>query len=152
MAAWLSGESRGSDTEDIATVYPLLATPGPITQNLGGGAQNLRAEPLIIVDWHPDGPVGNDAVIQGFVFQSGNAAAGATPGGDAALAVRALSLVIRGNRAEGGHRDVRPAGVEWARRAQPSHRPWRELRDLLAVPGEYQVTGNRQMGLELERT
>ena len=91
------GRATGEPQNGFATT--LAPSPGLVRERLGG-AQNFRAEPLIVVTDAADGRAGNGAVIEGFVFQSGNSAEAAEPGGIAVFAMRTEGLVVRGNRIE----------------------------------------------------
>jgi hypothetical protein len=106
------------------------------------------AEPLIIVNGHPDGSHGDGAVIEGFVLQSGNTAVGAVVGGNAVWAMRAQRLVVRGNQIEGGFAEP----VEL--RASVGRVERNFLKGLggscalcMFGPGDYEVVANRQGGL-----
>ena len=80
-----TGEGSGSEGTT------LVATPGLLTTRLGG-AQNFLAEPIVVVTDAPSGFAGTGAVVEGFVFQSGNEAVNAAPGGNAVFAMRARGL------------------------------------------------------------
>ena len=112
-----------------------------------GGPTGKSAEQLLIVNAHPDGPRGDRAVIENFIFQSGNDFAGATVGGNAVLALRAQGLVIRGNQIEGGFAE--PIDLREAR-AMIEHNYMKGRNGscgfCLFGPGDYVVRDNKQVG------
>ncbi len=91
-----TGAGEGTDLTVLAP------TSGLLTVFVGGIAQNNRAEPIVVVNGHPEGPKGNGVVVEGFVFQSGNDRTDAITGGHGIFSLRVSNLVIRGNRFEGG--------------------------------------------------
>ncbi len=144
-----SGRATGTDSSAVAGVptTTLVANPGLISV-LGIGNPLLKqAEDLIVVNAHPDGPRGDGSVIEGFVFQSGNAAAGAVIGGQAIFGMRARDLVIRGNQFESNFTE----SLEL--RAMTATLDKNYVKGLggscgfcLFGPGDYQVTNNRDVG------
>ena len=141
------GRAIGTAGASTGGASTLLATPGLISVKTGN-VLDKYAEPLIIVNGHPDGPRGDGAIIEGFVLQSGNNGASAVVGGNAVWAMRAKGLVVQGNQIEGGFSEP----IEM--RASVG----RVERNLLTGkggscsicmfgPGSYQVVANRQVGL-----
>ncbi|MES1260079.1 MAG: hypothetical protein ABUL71_05735, partial [Gemmatimonadota bacterium] len=86
----MDGAGRATGASDHATT---LLPDRPIAFSPVG-------EDFIIVAGHPDGSLGDGAVIQGFAFQSGRNDGSA--GGLGIMALRASRVVIRGNRFEQG--------------------------------------------------
>ncbi len=140
---------RATGTEsyhNASNTTTLAASPGLLSGGVGA-AINESAEQMIIVNAHPDGSRGDGTVIEGFIFQSGNAAAGAIVGGNAVLAVRAERLEVRGNQFEGGFAE--PVDMREARaRIERNYLMGRAGSCGLCLfgPGDYQVVGNRQIG------
>jgi hypothetical protein len=135
-----TGEAGGGN------VTTLVASPGLLTERLGG-AQNFRGEPIIVVTDAPDGPGGKGSVVEGFVFQSGNSAVDAVPGGIAVFAMRAQDLTVRGNRIE--EKFTEPITVRAGNaRVIGNYLVGRggSCAMCLSGPGEFEVTSNRLMG------
>jgi hypothetical protein len=127
-------------------VTTLAASPGLITIRTTNPPDKY-GEPIIVVNAHPDGPRGDGAIIEGFVFQSGNTGADAVVGGNAIVSMRASGLVFRGNQIEGGFGEP----VELRASAASIERNFMTGRAgscgfCLFGPGAYQVSGNRLMG------
>jgi len=124
----------------------LVAKPGLVSIKTGN-ALDKYAEPLIVVNGHPNGPHGDGAVIEGFVMQSGNNAADAIVGGNAVWTMRAQRLIVRRNQIEGGFSEP----IEMR-----SSIGLVELNVLTGKggscalcmfgPGDYEVRSNRQVG------
>lgn len=123
----------------------LASRPGLISIRTGN-ALDKYAEPLIVVNAHPNGPRGDSAVIEGFILQSGNGP-DAVVGGNAVWAMRARGLVVRGNQIEGGFSEPIEMRASDGRVEQ----------NLLIGkggscalcmfgPGDYKVIANRQVG------
>jgi hypothetical protein len=137
---------RATGEPQDANVTTLAATPGLVRERLGG-AQNFRAEPLIVVTDAAGGLAGNGAVIEGFVFQSGNSADAAEPGGIAVFAMRIEGLVFRGNRIE--EKFSEPITVRSSNaRISENYLTGRggSCAVCLSGPGTFDVNGNRLMG------
>jgi len=144
----MSVDERGRPTGTEASGGPITtiaASPGLVSIKTGN-ALDKYAEPLIVINAHPDGPRGDGAVIQGFVLQSGNPES-AVVGGNAVWAMRARGIVVKGNQIEGGFSE--PIEMRSA--------TGRVERNLLIGkggscamcmfgPGDYQVIANRQVG------
>ena len=145
MAIDAGGRATGDDAQGTARTT-LVANPGLLTTRLGG-AQNFLHEPLIIVSDLPTGPGGTGAIVEGFVFQSGNGAADAAAGGNAVYAMRTRGLIVRRNRFEGGFSSPVNLYVSQAVVDQ-NHLSGKggNCAICLAGPGAYDVTGNRLMG------
>jgi hypothetical protein len=138
------GRATGTVSGDGATT--LVANPGLISIKTGN-ALDKYAEPLIVVNGHPNGPRGDGAVIEGLILKSGNDAAGAVVGGNAVWAMRAKGLVVRGNQIEGGFSEP----VEMRASFGSIERNFLTGKGgscalCIFGPGEYQVTANRQVG------
>ena len=135
-----TGEGSGSEGTT------LVATPGLLTTRLGG-AQNFLAEPIVVVTDAPSGFAGTGAVVEGFVFQSGNEAVNAAPGGNAVFAMRARGLVVRRNRIDGGFTEPISVNLATALVAE-NYLSGRggSCAVCLSGPGDFEVTGNRLMG------
>lgn len=144
MAIDAGGRPTGiGEAAEVTTLVPIA---GLLTVNPGGGAQNTQAEPLIIVNAHPDGPRGDRASIEGIVFQSGNGTEG-VPGGHAIFAMRAANLVIRRNKFESGFAEPMDLRASSAR-VEQNYLTGRggSCGICLSGPGDYQATGNRHVG------
>lgn len=145
MAIDPGGRATGGLLQGTASTT-LVASPGLLTTRLGG-AQNFLAEPEIIVMDLPTGPGGVGAIIEGFVFQSGNSAANAAPGGNAVFAMRAKGLRVRHNRFEGGFTE--PISFTASQAVlEENHVSGKggSCGICLVGPGTYEVTGNRLTG------
>lgn len=124
----------------------IRASPGLVSIKTGS-VLDKYAEPLIVVNGHPDGSRGDGVLIQGFWLQSGNEAPDAVVGGNAVWAMRAR-LAVRGNMIDAGFAEP----VEF--RASVGRVENNYLRGkggscalCMFGPGDYEVTGNRQIGL-----
>lgn len=142
------GRALGAASAGTATDATILVASPALTSVSTGNALDKTAESLIIVNGHPDGPRGDGVVIEGFVFQSGNDAVGAIPGGNAVWALRAQRLVVQGNQIEGGFTE----SVEMVASTGRVERNLLKGTGLscalcLFGPGEYQIIANRQVGL-----
>jgi len=143
----VDAEHRASGNSSAgAPATTLVASPGLISIKTGN-ALDKYAEPLIVVNGHPNGPHGDGAVIEGFVLQSGNDAVGAVVGGNAVWAMRAKNLMVRGNRIEGGFSEP----VEMRASIGSVEKNFLTGKGgscalCLFGPGEYQVTSNTQTG------
>jgi hypothetical protein len=137
---------RATGEPQDGNVTTLAATPGLVRERLGG-AQNFRAEPLIVVTDAADGLAGNGTVIEGFVFQSGNSTAAVEPGGIAVFAMRAERLVVRGNRVEEKFSEPITVRSSTARIAE-NYLIGRggSCAICLSGPGTFDVSSNRLMG------
>lgn len=142
------GRAVGTGGATAATApTTLLASPGLFSIKTGS-ALDKYSEPLIVVNGHPNGPRGDGAVIEGFILQSGNNAAGAVVGGNAVWAMRAKGLIVRGNQIEGGFSEpveMRASVGSIERNLLTGKGGSCAL--CLFGPGDYQVTANRQIGL-----
>lgn len=98
MGVDAGGRATGTGTTSAASTF----APTPALVVPAGGSQAGVSEEIIIVNGRTDGPKGNGAVIEGFVFQSGRAPDASPVGGQGILSLRVVDLVIRGNRFEGG--------------------------------------------------
>lgn len=138
------GRPTGTAGAPSASVATITANPGLVSIKTGN-ALDKYAEPLIVVNAHPDGPRGDGAIIQGFVLQSGNPE-DAVVGGNAVWAMRARGIIVQGNQIEGGFSE--PIEMRSA--------VGRVERNLLIGkggscalcmfgPGDYQVIANRQI-------
>jgi hypothetical protein len=129
-----------------ATVTTLLANPA-LTSIKTGNVLDKYAEPLIVVNGHPEGPRGDGVVIQGFIFQSGNEAADAVVGGNAVWAMRSQRLVVRGNQVEAGFAEPIEIRASTAR-VETNLLKGRGGSCSLCMfgPGDYQVIANKQIG------
>ena len=143
-ATGTASSAAGNSTSLPATT--LVASPGLLSFGMGTPINKL-AEALIVVNAHPDGPRGDGAVIEGFIFQSGNASAGATRGGEAIFGMRAQRLVIRGNQFEDNFTEavelramtaLLDRNYVWGRGGS--------CRFCLFGPGDYRVANNRDVG------
>ncbi|MBW3551974.1 MAG: hypothetical protein KY466_00615 [Gemmatimonadetes bacterium] len=142
----LDAGGRAIGKNDGADGTTLVATPGLLTTRVGG-AQSFLGEPLIIVADTPDGFSGDGAVVEGFLFRSGNEAEGATAGGNAVWAIRVRGLVVRGNRIDGGFTEpiqLLASSAEVTENFLSGRGGSCAL--CLAGPGDFEVTGNRLMG------
>ena len=143
----LDADGRAAGVGDGPATTILAARPGLRTPSIPRVAQSFLAEPMLIVTDAPDGAGGAGAVIERFVFQSGNEAAGALPGGNVVYAMRARDLVIRGNRVETGFSEPITLRSSTARVVQNHVSGIRDRCTLcLSGPGEFEVTGNRLIG------
>ena len=133
----------GADNTDSATT--IVASPGLISISTGNTLDKY-AEPLIVVNGHPDGPRGNGIVVSGFVLQSGNTAPGAIVGGNAVWAMRAENLVVKGNQIEGGFAEPIEMRASTGRVEQNRLKGAGQSCALCMFgPGNYTVIGNRQV-------
>lgn len=143
-----SGRAFGMDSPSTLTSSTtLVASPGLISISTGVVADKF-AEPLIVVNAHPEGLRGDGTIIEGFVFQSGNTAANAVVGGNAVWAMRAQRLVVRRNQIEGGFAE--PVEMRASHgRIEDNYLTGRGGSCALCIfgPGDYTVIGNRQVGL-----
>ncbi|HUQ19336.1 MAG TPA: hypothetical protein VM099_06950, partial [Gemmatimonadaceae bacterium] len=144
------GRPTGNAGAPGAPVTTITANPGLVSIKTGN-ALDKYAEPLIVINAHPNGPRGDGAIIQGFVLQSGNPE-DAVVGGNAVWAMRARGIVVQGNQIEGGFSE--PVEMRSA--------VGRVERNLLIGkggscsicmfgPGDYRVIANRQVGLSTGR-
>jgi hypothetical protein len=140
------GRPTGTEGSGSTSISTIAASPGLVSIKTGN-ALDKYAEPLIVVNAHPDGPRGDGAVIQGFVLKSGNEAEGAVVGGNAVWAMRARGIVVQGNQIEEGFSE--PIEMRSA--------VGRVERNLLIGkagscgmcmfgPGDYRIIANRQVG------
>ncbi len=134
-------EAPGEERNSI-----LAASPGLVSIKTGN-VLDKYAEPLIVVNSHPDGSHGEGVLIQGFWFQSGNEAADAVVGGNAVWAMRAR-LVVRRNVIGGGFAEP----VEFRAsvgRVENNYLTGRGGSCALCMfgPGDYDVVSNRQFGV-----
>lgn len=129
------------------TATTILASPGLISIKTGNTLDKY-AEPLIVVNSHPNGPHGDGAIIEGFILQSGNDTPSAVVGGNAVWAMRAKDLVVRGNQIEGGFSEPieMRASVGTIDRNVLTGKGG-SCAMCIFGPGDYQVTSNRQVGL-----
>ena len=135
-----SGTNAGS--EQVTTIG---ASPGLISIKTGNTLDKY-AEPLIVVNGHPNGPRGDGAIIEGFVLQSGNGPDDIV-GGNAVWAMRAKDLVVRGNRIEGGFSEpveMRSSVGRVERNVLVGKGGSCAL--CMFGPGDYKVIANRQVG------
>ena len=138
------GAASGATASD-ATI--LVASPGLISISTGSALDKF-AEPLIVVNGHPDGPRGDGVIIEGFVFRSGNEAAGAILGGNAVWAMRVQRLVVQGNQIEGGFAEPVEMRASIGRVERNLLKGAGQSCALCMFgPGDYQIIGNRQVGL-----
>ena len=142
----IDGDGRAIGTQNADAASTLIASPGLISIKTGN-ALDKYAEPLIVVNGHPNGPRGDGAVIEGFILKSGNEAASAVVGGNAVWAMRAKGLIVRGNQIEAGFSEP----VEMRASVGTIERnilTGKSGSCALCIfgPGEYQVTANRQVG------
>jgi len=123
----------------------LVAKPGLISIKTGNTLDKY-AEPLIVVNSHPNGPRGDGAIIEGFVMQSGNDA-DALVGGNAVWAMRAKGIVVRGNQIEGGFSEPVEMRASVGR-VEQNFLTGKGGSCALCMfgPGDYQVTANQQTG------
>lgn len=141
------GRALGTGSSAAAnTATTLIASPGLLS--ISTSAADKFAEPLIVVNGHPDGPRGDGAVIEGFIFQSGNDSDGAVLGGNAVWAMRAQRLVVQGNQIEGGFSEP----IEMRASSGRTERNLLKGKGLSCTicmfgPGDYQIVANRQVGL-----
>lgn len=140
------GRPTGPEVGGAEGNSTLVATPGLVSIRTGS-VLDKYAEPLIVVNSHPDGSHGDGVVIQGFWFQSGNEAPDAIVGGNAVWAMRAR-LVVRGNLIGGGFAEP----VEFRASAGTVANNLLTGRGgscalCMFGPGSYEVTSNRQTGL-----
>jgi hypothetical protein len=144
------GRPTGTAVAGTASVTTITASPGLVSIKTGN-ALDKYAEPLIVINAHPDGPRGDGAIIQGFVLQSGNPD-DAVVGGNAVWAMRARGIAVVGNQIEGGFSE--PVEMRSA--------VGRVERNLLLGkggscalcmfgPGDYQIIANRQVGIVTNR-
>ena len=124
----------------------LAASPGLVSIKTGN-VLDKYAEPLIVVNTHPDGSHGDGAVIQGFWFQSGNEGADAVVGGNAVWAMRSR-VVVRRNLIDAGFAEP----VEFRAsigRVDQNLLTGRGGSCAICMfgPGDYDVISNRQSGL-----
>ncbi len=140
------GRAMGTGSSTIPTTT-LVASPGLISILGMGNVLLKQAEALVVVNAHPNGPRGDGVVIEGFVFQSGNAGASALLGGQAVFGMRAQRLVIRGNQFESNFTE----SLEL--RAMTATLDRNYVKGLggscgfcLFGPGDYQVINNRDVG------
>jgi hypothetical protein len=145
----VNAKGRAIGTGDNASIpaTTLAASPGLISIKTGN-VLDKYAEPLIVVNAHPDGPRGDGAVIEGFILQSGNAAAGDVVGGNAVWAMRVKDLVVRGNQIEGGFSEpveMRASVGRVERNVLMGKGGSCAL--CMFGPGDYKVIGNRQTGV-----
>ncbi len=145
MTADAGGRATGLGEGTDSTI--LAASPGLLTVFTGGIAQNNRAQPIIVVNAHPEGSKGNGVLVEGFTFRSGNSAADATVGGHAIFSMRATGLTVRGNRFEGGFSEVLDLRVG-SGKVERNYLTGRggSCAICLSGPGEYEARDNRIMG------
>ena len=138
------GRALGSSSAPTPTT--LVASPGLVSISTGNLADKF-AEPLILVNGHPDGPAGNGAIIEGFILQSGNPA-GAVVGGNAVWAMRVNNIVVRGNQIEGGFAEPVEMRASIGRVERNLLKgPGQSCALCMFGPGDYTIIGNRQVGL-----
>ena len=126
-----TGESTTGEETVLTPVVPLPFVNGLST-------------PIIVANAHPGGSAGNGLVVEGFVFQSGNAPLAGPGGGQAVLGLRATGLTIRGNRVEGGFTesfDLRAASGDVIENHLYGGAGTCDV--CLAGPGRYAARGNR---------
>ena len=147
----VDADGRATDASDGPELTALAASPGLKSPTLAGVSQSQLAEPMFIVTDAVDGPGGAGAVIEGFVFRSGNEAATAANGGNAVYALRARGLVIRGNRIEAGFSEPLQLSGSSAHVLHNHIGGKRERCTLcLAGPGDFRIAGNRILGSGLD--
>jgi hypothetical protein len=125
-----TGEGVDAGATTLSPVEPLPVVSGAST-------------PIVIADAHPGGSAGNGLVVEGFVFQSGHDPA-VDAGGQGILSVRAVRLVVRGNRFEGGFTeslDLRASAAEVTQNHLAGTAGTCDI--CLAGPGTYTATGNK---------
>jgi len=135
MALDQDGRATGKSTTGEETV---LAPVEPLP------FVNLLSTPIIVANAHPGGSAGHGLVVEGFVFQSGNAPLEEPGGGQAVLGVRATGLTIRGNRVEGGFTesfDLRAGSADVIENHLSGTAGTCDV--CLAGPGTYRAYGNR---------
>ncbi|MEP6508807.1 MAG: hypothetical protein ABJC63_11325 [Gemmatimonadales bacterium] len=121
--------------------------PSPALNVTNGGTQTGVSEPLVIVTGKPSGPKGNGAVIEGFVLQSGRGPDVTPVGGQGIFGLRAIDLVIRGNRFEGGFTETMDLRASSALVERNHLSGLGGSCDIcLAGPGDYVARGNRILG------
>jgi hypothetical protein len=140
---------RAAGATSFAPTNPpttIAARPGLISINTGN-ALDKYAQPLIVVNGHPDGPRAEGIVIERFIFQSGNEAPGAVVGGNAVWAMRAKWLLVRDNQIEGGFSEPIEMRASVGR-IERNYLTGRGGSCALCVfgPGDYEVISNRQTG------
>jgi hypothetical protein len=142
------GRATGTVGGSAGTSQTILAANPGLVSIKTGNVLDKYAEPLIVVNGHPNGPRGDGAVIEGFIFRSGNDAEGVAVGGNAIWAIRAQDLLVRGNQIEGGFSEPieMRASVGRVERNLLTGKGG-SCAICLFGPGDYQVTDNRQTGL-----
>jgi hypothetical protein len=129
-----NGRATGEGEGDVASV---LAPTAPLPVTAGAST------PLIIANAHPGGSAGHGLVVEGFVLRSGQTSPTAA-GGQGVLSVRADSVLIRGNRFEGGFTesvDVRGGSAEVRENHLAGTNGTCDV--CLAGPGTFRAIGNR---------
>jgi hypothetical protein len=137
----------GTTTYDRANPpTTIVANPGLVSIKTGN-VLDKYAEPLIVVNGHPDGPRAAGIIIEGFILQSGNAPE-AVVGGNAVWAMRATRLVVRDNQIEGGFSEPIEMRASVGR-IERNFLTGKGGSCALCVfgPGVYDVISNRQTGL-----
>lgn len=135
MALDADGRATGQSTSGEETVLTPVE-PLPFV--------NLLSTPIIVANAHPGGSAGNGLVVEGFVFQSGNAPLAAPGGGQAVLSLRVTGLTLRGNRVEGGFTesfDLRASTADVVENHLSGTAGTCDV--CLAGPGTYHANGNR---------
>jgi len=98
MGVDAGGRATGIGTTSAASTF----SPTPALVVSSGSSQQGVSEEIIVINGRTNGPKGNGAVIEGFVFQSGRGPDVSPVGGQGILSLRVVDLVIRGNRFDGG--------------------------------------------------
>jgi len=143
----VKGRPTGAASASEGNSTTLVASPGLVSIKTGN-VLDKYAEPLIVVNGHPDGPRGDGAVIEGFIFQSGNIAENAVVGGNAVWAMRVTGVVVKRNLIEGGFAEPIEMRAS-AGRVEANLMTGRGGSCAICIfgPGDYHVIANRQVGL-----
>lgn len=131
-----SGRATGHGTTSLATTISPIE---PLAFDDSTGA----SYPLILVNGHPNGSAGNSLLVEGFIFQSNQAAEG-DAGGQAVTSVRVKNLNIKGNTFEAGFTesiDLRASSAIVQRNHLSGGAGSCDI--CLAGPGGYLATANR---------
>jgi hypothetical protein len=147
MSLDAKGRAAGGAVGNEGSSTTLVANPGLVSIKTGN-VLDKYAEPLIVVNGHPDGPRGNGAVIEGFVLQSGNSGENAVVGGNAVWAMRVSGVVVKGNLIDAGFAEPIEMRAS-AGRVEGNLLTGKGGSCAICMfgPGDYHVIANRQIGV-----
>ena len=145
MKMQVDAAGRATGVADAGNITTFSPNPALIVP--GGSSASGASEETIIVNGQTNGPKGNGAVIEGFVFQSGHGPTETTTGGQGIFSMRVKDLVIRGNRFDGGFTesiDLRASSALVERNYLSGLGAACDI--CLAGPGDFTTRDNRILG------